>query len=193
MDDPAPTEDQDLPDAPRGLRALPVFMGFAGMLIAQIAHATLGSYRRVLDPPRDLNTVWMHAVIRAAQEHRRVAVAREVAALVFAAMLFIASTRVLLRVRGAGWLWRQALAAQLLLAAATLWLERALEPSRRRAFFEAARAAQGSVQPLSGTSSLDETLRALLAFSAAVPAVWAATVGVALLYASRAKVRAFIG
>ncbi|MEZ4393168.1 MAG: hypothetical protein R3A48_18950 [Polyangiales bacterium] len=180
-------------DAPRGLRALPVFTGFAAMLMAQVAQASLSTYRRVLDPPHDLNGVWAQAVIRAAQEHRRLAVGREVGALLVAVLLFISSARVVLRSPGAGWLWRQALVAQILLAGATVWVERSLEPARRRAFFEAAQAAQGAVQPLSGTRSLEETLRALLAFSAAVPAAWAAAVSLILLYASRPKVRAFIG
>lgn len=189
-DDPVTIEPAE---APRGLRALPAFTGFAAMLMGQVAQASLSTYRRVLDPAHDLNGVWAQAVIRAAQEQRRIAVAREVAATILAVLLFIASVRVVLRSSGAGWLWRQALVAQIVLAGATVWVERALEPARRRAFFEAARSAQGAVQPLSGTASLDETLRALLAFSAAVPAVWAAVVGVILIYASRAKVRAFIG
>lgn len=189
-DDPAA---EAVPEAPRGLRALPVFTGFAAMLMAQVAQASLSTYRRVLDAPHDLNGVWAQAVIRAAQEHRRLAVGREVAAMLVAVLLFISSARVVLRSPGAGWLWRQALVAQILLAGATVWVERSLEPARRRAFSEAARAAQGAVQPLSGTRSLEETLRALLAFSAAVPAVWAAVVSLILLYASRPRVRAFIG
>ena len=195
MDTDATTDEaQPSPPAPpRGLRAAPTFTGLAGMFSAQVALSSLVAFRRAMDPPRDLNTAWAHAVIRAAQEQRHIAVARELAALILAVLLFVSSTRVVLRAQGAGWLWRQALLAQLVLAGATVWAERALEPARRRAFFEAARASVGPVQPLSGTASLDETLRALLAFSAAVPVVWAAVLGALVLYAFRPRVRAFMG
>jgi hypothetical protein len=120
-------------------------------------------------------------------------VARETAALVLAVLLFIASTRVFLGGKNAGWLWRQALGAQLALAGATVLVERHLAPARRRAFFDAARVAGDGAQPLAGTGSLDETLRWLLTFSAALPMVWAAVVALLLIYATRPKVRAFTG
>jgi hypothetical protein len=192
MDSDAPPE-TDSPAPPRGLRAAPTFTGLAAMFSAQVAQASLSAYRRVLDPPHDLNGVWAQAVIRAAQEQRSVAVARELAALLLAILLFIASARVVLRAPGAGWLWRQALVAQLVLAGSTVWVERFMAPARRRAFFEAARVAVGPVQPLSGTASLDETLRALLAFSGAVPVVWCAVVALLVAYAFRPRVRAFTG
>lgn len=191
--EPDTTDDATPAAAPRGLRAAPTFTGLAGMFSAQVALSSLVAFRRALDPPRDLNTAWAHAMVRAAQEQRQVAVARELAALILAVLLFVSSTRVILRAPGAGWLWRQALLAQLALAGFTVWAERALEPARRRAFFDAARASVGPVQPLAGTASLEETLRALLAFSAAMPMLWGAVVALLTAYAFRARVRAFTG
>lgn len=193
MEQNAAAPEPEAPRRPRGLSFVPAFTGFAAMFSAHVAESFLRSYREALSPASDLNGAWLHAVMRAAQEHRRIVVAREVAALILAVLLFIASARVFLRVPSAGWLWRQALAAQVLLAGATVWTERALAPARRRAFFDAVRAAGRAVEPLSGTRSLDETLRALLGLSAVLPMIWATVVLAVLVYATRPRVRAFTG
>lgn len=194
-----PDDDDDRPEpaaepaAPRP-RMLPVaaaFTAFAAMMAGRAAEQFLRHMRDVLRSPGDLNDAWVHAVVHAAQARPRIVVAREVAAMVLALLLFVASTRVLLRVPGAGWLWRQALVAQVALAGFSVWVERALVPHRRRAFEEAVRAVGRPVEPLPGAASLDESLRWLLAMSSALPAVWAMLIAGLLLYATRARVRAF--
>lgn len=193
MEQNAAEPEPEAPRRPRGLSVIPALTGFAAMFSAHVAESFLRTYREALSAPHDLNGVWLHAVVRAAQEHRRMVVAREVAALILAVLLFIASARVFLRAPNAGWLWRQALAAQVVLAGATVWVERSLGGARRRAFFDAVRAAGRGVEPLAGTKSLDETLRALLGLSAAIPVVWATAVLALLVYATRPRVRAFTG
>lgn len=76
----------------------------------------------------DVAGVMFVVLWRDAQDHHRAAGALAISGLLLSGLLMLASGRVLLRNRGAGWLWRQSLLAHAMhglaaLAAARAWLE----------------------------------------------------------------------
>lgn len=136
MDDPSATSDAE-PESPRprSIAFAAVSTGLLGLAHARAAEDQLDlANEGSLATPTSYGEAFRHAQWKSAQEHRAMVVGLEVATLVLSVTLFLASVRVFLRVRGAGWLWRQALLGSIALAAATVFVERSLLASRLSAF-----------------------------------------------------------
>ena len=163
--------------------------GFFGLRRAE--GQLLLSRARQLPPPHDLPTAIVEANWRAAQDHRRVTVATDAGAMVLSALLFIAGSRVLLRPRGGGWLWRQALAANLVLCVAGIAVDHALRPGRVAAM-RALLTDPATRIPLPEGLHVGDV--ATMPFSIAIIASWVAAglLAAALVYASRERTRTFL-
>lgn len=139
----------------------------------------------------DITGVMFVVLWRDAQDHRRAAGALAISGMLLSGLLMVSSARVLLRNRGAGWLWRQSLLAHAMhglaaLAAARAWLE-----GHVRIFQQVVARAQGKVTLPSGTDAAEV---ARVWFSTWMLLRWL-TIGFVLTVlwnARRAKVRPFL-
>lgn len=116
------------PRAIPALAAVTMGLGFVGVQTSlnQIDLVRAAS----LPPPTNLVTALIHVRWRTIQDHRRLSAATEVSVLLTSLLLFVAASRVLFRARGGGWLWRHALAANVLTGLVAAALDQSLRPGR---------------------------------------------------------------
>lgn len=189
MDDNPVSSDAE-PEAPRprSLAFAAVSTGLIGLAHARVAEDQLDlANEGSLATPTSYGEAFRHAQWRAAQQHRAVVVGMEVATLVLSVTLFLASVRVFLRVRGAGWLWRQALLGNIALAAFTVLIERYLMPSRLSAVRQVLATGGAAVQ-------LPPNVTAESVFRVSMLSGWvmvALLLGV-LYFSTRPRIRAFL-
>jgi hypothetical protein len=143
-----------------------------------------------LPPPRDLNGALLQATWRTAQDHRRLTTAADVGTLLVSVLLFVAGSRVLFRPRGGGWLWRQALLGSALVAAVTVGVDTALQAGRASAL-RAVLSNPATRIPLERGWTIESAL-GLTAAQVVLSWIALALLGVALVYASRESVRAYL-
>jgi hypothetical protein len=111
---------------------------------------------------------------------------------VLSGLLFFASTRVFMRVRDTGSLWRQALAANLVLALVTVRIEQHSAPERLRIFRQVVAESQQRIDALKGLT-LDQCEQLDLALSISASWLLAITLFALLGYAFRTRTRALTG
>lgn len=126
--DTEPTDGAARPRAIPALAAVTMGLGFVGVQSAlnQIDLVRAAS----LQAPTNLVTAIVHVRWRTIQDHRRLTAASEVSVLLTSLLLFVAASRVLFRARGGGWLWRHALAANVLTGLAAAAVDHSLRPGR---------------------------------------------------------------
>jgi len=189
VDDPSATSDvEPEPPRPRSIALAAVSTGLLGLGHARVAEhqldlANAGSVATPTSYPEALQ----HAQWKSAQQHRAVVVGLESATLVLSVTLFLASVRVFLRVRGAGWLWRQALLGSIGLAVATVFVERFLLPSRLAAFRQVMATGGAAVQ-------LPPNITAEQVFRVSMLSGWltVALLGGILYFSTRERIREFL-
>ncbi|MBL8601636.1 MAG: hypothetical protein JNK72_06920 [Myxococcales bacterium] len=148
MDDPTVNTDEEpqIP-RPRYLTAASLSTALLGLFHAHSAENTLQLVNEAaLSTPGSPAEAMRVALWRAAQAHRAVVIGHESATLVLAVTLVLGSVRVLLGVKGAGWLWRQALIGNTLLGVGTVFVDRALYTARTAAMRQVIQSAGSAVQ-----------------------------------------------
>ncbi len=189
---------EDTPEAtetrPRAiptLAAVSMGLSFFGV---QSAEGGLGLVRAPqIAPPNDLNAAILHAIWRTTQDHRALCAATEVGHLLMYLLLFVASSRVLFRPRGGGWLWRQALLGSVLVGAAGTVVEQVLRPGRVAALRAILANPATRFAPPAGWqgTSLDYGTTALT-FTTIGSWVTVGLFAATLVYATRERTRAWI-
>lgn len=120
---------------PRSLAAVSVFTGLMAMFDLLRAKVELDLATSSTSPvARDFESTFALAMWEATHARPSLVVASEIACLLVSVLLFVASSRVLVRARGSGWLWRQALAGNFAVFVSRAVIARALAPTRVEAF-----------------------------------------------------------
>lgn len=194
MDDAPDTDDESTPPRPLPLVAAALATCGLGMIEARQAEGMLAFVRE--PPPPRAGTFPMavqHALWAVAQDHKRALVALEVGRLVLAAFLFVAAARVLVRVKDAGWLWRQALLGNVAVTFAAALYERTLIPAWVAAFGRVLGAAAGAIASPQKQMPVEEFFRLTVTVSVWTTVVLGGMFVAALAFASREQTRAHTG
>lgn len=146
-------------------------------------------------PPRvrEFKMAFTHAFWLVAQAHPRAIGALEIARLVLATLLFVASLRVLLRVRDTGWLWRQALAGNVAVTFVAAWHEHSLRAEWFTAYQRALASSQVALAPSQKGLPITEAIRLQLTASVMVTGMLGSLLLLALAFATRAQTRSITG
>lgn len=189
----APTDNSDEDtQAPRpwSVTAVALATTGLGLVEARVAEDTLMLVRGAAPPtPLSFETAVQYAFWACSQAHRRGMVAMEVGRLVLAAFLFLAGVRVLVRARASGWMWRQALGANLAVTLAAAWYERALLPSWNSAFARAVAMATPAIASPAKDVPIHEVFRTGAQVSVWATGLLAVMFLLALRFAMRARTR----
>ncbi len=162
-----------------------------GLIEARVAEDTLMLIRGPAPAaPVSFETAVQYAFWTCAQEHRRGLVALEVARLLLAGFLFLAGVRVLVRARGSGWLWRQALAGNVAVTLVAAWYERSIVSSWSSAFSRAVALVTPALRSPAKELSLEEVFRRGAQVSVWATGFLALMFLLALRYAARDRTRA---
>jgi len=192
--DASPETDDTPPARPLPLVLAAFVTSRLSLLEARRAEVFLALMRDPM-PPRvgEFKMAFTRAFWIVAQAHPRTIGALEVARLVLATLLFIASVRVLLRVRDTGWLWRQALAGNMVVTFVAAWHERSLRTEWVTAYEQALASASVALAPPQKGIPLAEAIRLQLAASVMVTGILGVFFLLALAFAMRPQTRAMIG
>ena len=182
------------PPRPWGLTVASVLTSAIGLFRAQNALDSLERSRGEISPDHPL-PLW-RALLRATweyeQQHHSLMVSVWAATAVLSGLLFFTSTRVFLKVRDTGALWRQALLANLALTLVTLRVEQRSGPERLSFFRHAIAQSAQHVDPLKGLT-LDQCEQVDVAVSMGATWLRSITLMAVVTYAVRARTRALIG
>lgn len=199
----APVEEPEVaPDAPpaerpRSVAAVSIFTGLVAMFALLRANVELDLARASAGPsPKDFESTFALAMWEATRARPGPVVAVEVACLLLSVLLFIASSRVLLKARDAGWLWRQALAGNAAVFVARAAVARALAPSRVEAFDRVAATVGDAVRAgarIPEPMTPQQFARVAMALSVWLNLGAALMMAALLVYAARASVREATG
>ncbi len=96
----------------------------------------------------------------------------------------------LVRVKGAGWLWRQALLGNVAITFAAAWYERSLWPASVAAFGRALAAAAGAIPSPRAELTIGDAFRINLTVSVGLTGMLAVLLLAALAFAARPQTRA---
>ena len=194
VEDPPETFDEEAPRPhPRSATLAALATTCLGAIGAEDALAKLSFLRAGAPSVHNYAEALRYAEWVSAQEHKRAVIALEVGRLLVSALLLVAGSRVLLRVREAGWLWRQALLGNVVWMAATALSERMFVGAWTRALVESMRHTQIRVPGSMQGASLEESAR--LAFAGFVFSTWlldAIMLGF-FVFAARARTRETTG
>lgn len=190
VDDAPDTDDESTPPRPLPVVAAALATCGLGMTEARQAEWMLAFVREPTVPrPGTFRMAVEHALWAVAQDHRRAFVALHVGRLVLAALLFVAAARVLVRVKGAGWLWRQALLGNVAITFAAAWYERSLWPASVAAFGRALAAAAGAIPSPRAELTIGDAFRINLTVSVGLTGMLAVLLLAALAFAARPQTR----
>lgn len=192
MFDEDPTQpDAENPPRPWSLTVAALATTGLGLIEARVADDTLSLVRGAApQSPVSFETAVQYAFWLCAQEHRRGFVAIGVGRLVLASFLFLAGIRVLVRTRGSGWLWRQALAGNVAVTLLAAWHERALLPAWNGAFGRTLAMITPRLASPAKDLSIEELFRRGSQASVWATGLLAVMFLLAFRYASRAQTRA---
>ncbi|MFO0651063.1 MAG: hypothetical protein U0326_32860 [Polyangiales bacterium] len=193
--DAQPTNTDDESNAPRpwSLTVAALATTGLGLIEARVAEDTLTLVRGAApQSPVSFETAVQYAFWACAQEHRRGFVALEVARLILAGFLFLAGVRVLVRSRGSGWLWRQALWGNVAVTLVAAWHERAILGDWNAAFGRAVAMVSPALPSPAKGVTLQEVFRRGSQMSVWATGLLALMFVLALRYASRERTRAVI-
>lgn len=180
---------------PRGIPALAAVSMAAAFSRMQHAEAEISVNRSDrLPTPHDLPTALLQATWRTAQDHRRLSEAVDVGVMLMSVLLFVASSRVLFRAKGGGWLWRQAFLGNALAATAVAVVEHMLRPGRMAALRAILANPTAHIPPPPGVQGMTHLQVGEWTFVTSIVLAWGvvALFAWALRYTSRERTRAWI-
>lgn len=194
--DESPDTDEESAPPPRPPALVAAAFASCGIGLLEARHAEgLLALARDAAAPRvtEFKMAYVHAFWAVAQAHPRGVGAFEVARLVMATALFVASARVLVQVRDTGWLWRQALAGNALVTLAAAWHERSMRGAWLAAYERAIATAPAPIAPPQKGLAMADAIRLQLTASVGVTGLLGLLFLAALAFALRPQTRAATG